>query len=285
MFLHFEMIPDRLPDSLKDLIVQFPPGVLQFEVGVQTFNEEVCELISRRQDNDLVEQNLGWLRENTGVHVHADLIVGLPGETAESFAAGFDRLVRMGPHEIQVGILKRLRGTPIVRHDQEGEMIYSPHPPYEILSTRFMDFSTVHEMRRFAKYWDMIANSGNFVETLPLVWQQKHREVELDQVDKRVSPFVEFRALAGWLFTSEQKTHGIPLTRLIERMFEYLTDVIGLVPEYVAATLWRDYQRGGRSDRPHCLRPYIELESKKEGRLINQNAAGPKRQTRHWMGS
>ena len=75
MFLHFELIPDRLPNSLQQLIAQFPPGALQFEVGIQTFNDEVSELISRHQDNSLVEQNLSWLREHTSVHVHADFIV------------------------------------------------------------------------------------------------------------------------------------------------------------------------------------------------------------------
>ncbi len=110
LFLHFEMIPDRLPDSLKTLITKFPPGVLQFEIGVQTFNEEVGRLISRRQDNIKLEENFGFLRRETGVHIHADLIVGLPGESYESFAAGFDRLYRLRPQEIQVGMLKRLKG-------------------------------------------------------------------------------------------------------------------------------------------------------------------------------
>src|SRR6185312_9197727 len=85
MFLHFEMIPDRLPEALRDPIRKFPPGALQFEVGIQTFNEEVAARISRRQDNARLSDNLRFLREQTGVHVHADLIVGLPGETIESF--------------------------------------------------------------------------------------------------------------------------------------------------------------------------------------------------------
>jgi radical SAM superfamily enzyme YgiQ (UPF0313 family) len=124
LFVHFEMIPDRLPQALRELIREFPPGVLQFEVGIQTFNEQVAKLISRRQDNARAEENLRWLREETGVHVHADLIVGLPGEDMASFAAGFDRLVALGPQEIQVGLLKRLRGTPIVRHDRDWGMVY-----------------------------------------------------------------------------------------------------------------------------------------------------------------
>src|SRR5204863_227316 len=136
MFLHFEMIPDRLPDALRGTIQRFPPGALQFEVGIQTFDEEVAKRISRRQDVRKVEENLRWLRAATGVHVHADLIVGLPGEDVETFGRGFDRLVALGPHEIQVGMLKRLRGTPIVRHDAAWGMVYSPAPPHEILQTR-----------------------------------------------------------------------------------------------------------------------------------------------------
>ncbi len=123
-FFHFEMIPDRLPESLREIIAKFPPGALQFEVGIQTFNEEVAQLISRRQNYEKLADNFHFLRAETGVHIHADLIVGLPGETLESFAAGFDRLIALGPQEIQVGILKRLRGTPIVRHDAEWQMVY-----------------------------------------------------------------------------------------------------------------------------------------------------------------
>ena len=171
LFLHFEMIPDRLPEALRDLIRKFPRGALQFEVGVQTFNEEVAARISRRQDNQKLADNLNFLRQETGVHVHADLIVGLPGEDLDSFARGFDRLVAMGPQEIQVGILKRLRGTPIVRHDAQWNMIYSPNPPYEILQNRDITFEMMQQMRRFSRYWDLIANRGNFLATLPMLWK------------------------------------------------------------------------------------------------------------------
>ena len=133
---HFEMVPDRLPEPLREVISRFPSGALQFEVGIQTFDEEVGSRIKRRQNYTRLENNFRFLREHTGVHLHADLIAGLPGETLESFAAGFDRLIELRPQEIQVGILKRLRGTPIVRHDTEWQMVYNPHPPYEILQNR-----------------------------------------------------------------------------------------------------------------------------------------------------
>lgn len=275
MFLHFELIPDRLPETLKDVIARFPAGALQFEVGIQTFNDSVSELISRRQDNHQVEQNLTWLREHTSVHVHADLIVGLPGESMESFAAGFDRLVHLAPHEIQVGILKRLRGTPIIRHDQEWQMIYSPHPPYEILSTSLLDFAAIQELRRFAKYWDTIANSGNFVETTPLLWHGLPGE-------PAHSPFAEFRHLAHLLFQREGQSHGISLSRLVELLFEYLTQEKHFAPAVAAAAIWHDYQRGGRSDKPMCLRPYITEQT--DIKRSSSTSTVPKRQGRRLNG-
>ncbi|MDP1568079.1 MAG: radical SAM protein, partial [Polaromonas sp.] len=126
VFVHFEVVPDSLPDRLKELIAQFPEGALQFEVGIQSFNPEVQQRISRKQDNGKTADNLRWLVTQSRAHVHADLIFGLPGETLESFAEGFDRLFGLRPHEIQFGVLKRLRGTPITRHTDGFAMVYDP---------------------------------------------------------------------------------------------------------------------------------------------------------------
>lgn len=264
MFLHFEMIPDRLPESLRELISKFPVGSLQFEIGVQTFNESVGELISRRQDNDKLIDNFRFLREKTSVHIHADLIIGLPGESVESFGKGFDRLVALGPQEIQVGILKRLKGTPITRHDDGWEMVYSAGPPFEILSNRLIDFELMQRLRRFARYWDLIANSGNFVESRELIWHEEN------------SPFECFLRLSDWLFDLEGRAHGIPLARLSERLFEFLTKVHGVDPSEASARLWRDYVRGGRRDRPAFLRHFDLPQPEKA-----LDAAVPLRQHRH----
>lgn len=247
LFLHFEMVPDRLPDPLRELIARFPAGVLQFEVGIQTFTVEVSALISRRQDYSKLHNNLEFLRTQTGVHVHADLIVGLPGETTESFAAGFDQLVALRPQEIQVGMLKRLKGTPIIRHDAEWGMVYSPAAPFEILQTRTIPFAEMQRLRRFARYWDLVSNSGNFLETTPLLWTG-------------ISPFAGFAEFCDWLHAEAAQTHGIALKRLAELLFRFLVEVRGRLPGEVAETVFADYCRGGRSDRPPFLQPYISDE-------------------------
>lgn len=242
LFLHFEMIPDRLPERLRELIARFPEGVLQFEIGVQTFNDNVGELISRRQDNQQLAENFRFLRQNTGVHIHADLIIGLPGETLESFASGFDRLVALEPQEIQVGILKRLKGTPIVRHDGEWQMTYSSRPPFEILCNRLIDFATMHRLRRFARYWDLVANSGNFARSYPLMWADG------------ASAFARFLQFSDWLYAREKRSHGIPLGKLAEILYVFLTDQLHIDEQDVAVSIWTDYVLGGRKDKPSFLR-------------------------------
>ncbi|HXS69873.1 MAG TPA: DUF4080 domain-containing protein [Candidatus Polarisedimenticolia bacterium] len=265
-FYHFEMIPDRLPEALREIISAFPPGALQFEVGIQTFNEHVGALIKRRQNYDRLEDNFHFLRGQTGVHIHADLIVGLPGETLESFAAGFDRLIALGPQEIQVGILKRLRGTPIVRHDADWQMIYSQHPPYEILQNKLIDFATMQKLRRFARYWDMVGNSGNFVDTTPLIWRD-------------ASPFHTFMRWSEWLHAKTGRTDSIALMRLMELLFEFLTVEMGQDPRHVAEKMWSDYRRGGRHDKPGFLKDHLPEQT-----ITTEPKARPalpKRQARH----
>jgi radical SAM superfamily enzyme YgiQ (UPF0313 family) len=265
-FYHFEMIPDRLPAELRQVIAQFPPGALQFEVGIQTFNPEVGHHISRRQNYERLADNLNFLRNDTRVHIHADLIVGLPGETVESFAAGFDQLIGLGPQEIQVGILKRLRGTPIVRHDAEWRMIYNAQPPYEILQNRLIDFATMQRLRRFAKYWDLVGNSGNFVGTTPLIWRGE-------------SPFANFLRFSDWLYARIARTDSIALARLAELLFEFLTGELKLDAPRVAETLLRDWQRGGRREVPEFLREFLPAENGSHAPA--SKTLLPKRQARH----
>lgn len=281
LFVHFEMVPDRLPSALREIIARFPPGALQFEVGIQTLNPEVEQRISRRQNHERLEDNLRWLRTQSGVHLHADLIAGLPGESLESFANGFDRLVSLGPQEIQVGILKRLRGTPIVRHDQEWGMVYSPLPPYEVLQTSLLDFATLARLRRFSRFWDIFANSGNFSETLPLVWETSPDVDPADEIHRHRSPFWRFLDFADWLRVSGIQTGGIAQLRQFELLFRFLTGPLRHPEERIRPALRRDFVRGGRHEMPAWLRDADHpLPSALAPPSANRPKA-PKRQRRH----
>ena len=267
LFLHFEMIPDRFPEGLRGLIGKFPAGALQFEVGIQSFNAEVANNISRRQNVARLEDNLRFLKAHSGVHVHADLIAGLPGESLESFAAGFDRLWRLGPQEIQVGILKRLRGTPIIRHDQPFAMVYSPLAPYELLANRDLDFATLQQVKRFARHWDALGNSGRFSRTLPLL---------LDQ-PRRASPFWNCWDFSQHLHARMGKQLGISPANLAGELFLHLRDA-GVDPAALEACLTADHLASGGRGRPACLAPAVAAPR------ANPPPAANRRQQRHASG-
>ncbi|HYW55834.1 MAG TPA: DUF4080 domain-containing protein [Polaromonas sp.] len=266
IFVHFEVVPDSLPDRLKDLIAQFPDGSLQFEVGIQSFNPEVQQRISRKQDNDKTADNLRWLVVQSRAHVHADLIFGLPGETLESFGEGFDRLYALAPHEIQFGILKRLRGTPITRHTDDFAMVYDPQTPYTILQNSTVDFQTMQRIKRFARYWDMVANSGRFSAALRLLLEP-------------VSAFGHFLAFSDWLWLTTAKTHEFALEKLVDLIFHHLTEVRGLSESEVRTALLADYLASGARARPQSLAAL--LQARPQDASSSPKASRTARQDRH----
>lgn len=259
-FLHFELVPDHLPERLKAGIVKFPAGTLQFEIGIQTFDPEVQARISRRQKNDVAEENLRWLRQHSAAHLHVDLIAGLPGEDVARFAAGFDRLVALAPHEIQFGILKRLRGAPIARHTQTHALRFNPDPPYNILATDVIDFATMQRLSRFARYWDIVANSGRYSRTLPRLLG--------------ATPFARFLAFSDWLYETTGQTHALAHERLVHLMHDYFAQVLG---EDAAADLAADYHGAGGRSRLRFEPEDAELPAPRAAR----GGSTPKRQQRH----
>ena len=273
LFVHFEVIPDQLPDRLKDMIAKFPPGVLQFEVGIQSFNVDVQQRISRRQDNDKTTANLLWLVQESNAHLHTDLIFGLPGETLESFATGFDRLHALGPHEIQLGILKRLRGTPIARHTAEYGMVYDAGPPYTVRQTGSVDATTMERFTRFARYWDMVANSGRFKQTLPVLLGGGRGDEE-----GQASPFHAFLGFADWLWRTTGKTSGLSPEALVDALFDYLGTEVGLPAPGVQQALLADYVASGARASPRSLKGLLPRQAAPQASAAKTLA---QRQERH----
>ncbi|HYH43370.1 MAG TPA: DUF4080 domain-containing protein [Burkholderiales bacterium] len=263
LFVHFEVIPDHLPDKLKEAIARFPAGSLQFEVGIQTWNADVQAAISRRQDNAKSEANLRWLRSASSALVHVDLIAGLPGEDLESFGRGFDRLYALEPHEIQVGILKRLRGTPIARHTEAHAMRYNPDPPYNVLQTDRIGFADMQRVSRFARYWEIVGNSGRFRRGLRLLAGE--------------APYARFMQFSDWLYARTGKTHEIALERLFEHVHAFLTTELGASVEPVSAALLADYEASGARGRVSFM-PGAVLRPE---RVRSGTARGALRQARH----
>ena len=244
-FAHFEVIPDHFPASLREKIQRFPHGALQLEIGIQTLNLEIANNISRQLKLDKIQDNISFLENETTAHIHLDLIVGLPGESLESFGANLDKLMSMSSCEIQIGILKKLSGTHIKRHDIEFKMVYSNIPPYDILSNSELSFNDIQVMKRFARFWDLTYNSGNFKKSLPLLWGEE-------------SVYENFYAFGLWMYEITDSTWKISLQRLGELLFSYLTEVKKLDAQSVADDMLVDMMKLKGRAIPAYLKPYAD---------------------------
>jgi hypothetical protein len=172
----------------------------------------------------------------------------LPGEDVSSFARGFDALVTLKPHEMQVGLLERLKGTPIARHEATHGLVYSPLPPFEILRTAVLIFDEVNALRRFARTWDAFGNSGHFVLTMRRV------------LDEAPSAFGAVSRLSAWLQRQDVGSSGVALTRKFRLLFSFLTGELGWNRTVAAESLFDDYRRSGKTDRPSWLASLPDAE-------------------------
>ncbi len=240
--VHLEITPSCLTPPWRELLQRAPPDLLRLEVGVQTFDEEISARIGRPQSAAAAEDALRFLRQETTALIHADLIAGLPGQTLENFAADFDRMIRLQPHELQIGILKRLRGTAIARHDTEWQVRWNPEPPYDILENKLLDAATLAALKRFARFWELLGNRGRFSQTLPLLWCAPGD-----------SPFPKVWKLCAHLFPRFGKVHGIPLLELAYALAEHLITTLGRDRAAVLAALRADLSRLGALHLPNWL--------------------------------
>lgn len=275
LFLHFEVVPDHLPEALKEMIQRFPPGSLQFEIGIQTFNPQVQQRISRRQDNDKAKANLEWIKQNTNAYIHADLIFGLPGESLESFAQSFNTLVDLAPHEVQLGILKRLKGSPIIRHTQAHQLVFSPNPPFAIVSSDQLTYSQVQIMTRFARYWDLIANSGRFKNSLPLILANESNT-------ESQTPFFRFEHLSREIFARTEQTHKIALNRLFDLVFDIGSEVLDINAQLLTNAIEEDFLESGQKSYPKVLQRRQKEQKHHRKSQQKLSSSHKSRQARHY---
>jgi hypothetical protein len=170
------------------------------------------------------------------------------------------------PHEIQLGLLKRLRGTPIARHTVAHGMVYDVHPPYTVQQTAALDADTVQRLTRTARYWDLVANSGRFRATLPVLLQGD-------------SAFTAFMAWSDWLWTTTATTQGLTPEDLVDALFGYLSTQRGLPVDEVRAALLGDYVASGARAMPQCLRAVLPRQQAPAQRDPSRTLA--QRQDRH----
>ncbi len=159
---HFEISADILTEEEIKLLSKAPLGRFQFEVGVQTTNDEVLKNINRRVNFKDIKEKVCEMEKIKNIKQHLDLIAGLPGEDYESFKKSFNQVYSIRPEEIQLGFLKLLKGSSMRKEAEFWGMVYSPYPPYEILKTKDMSYEEIRILKKVENMVDKYYNSQKF---------------------------------------------------------------------------------------------------------------------------
>ena len=185
---HFEIKADILSPAAVSFLQTVPKGRFQLEIGVQSTDADVLQAIGRKDDWGRLKDTVAALLKSGNMHIHMDLIAGLPLQDLKSFAQSFDDVYGLGPHALQLGFLKILSGTEMERVSDRHGLIYMAQPPYEVLATKYLNYKEMRFLKTLEEVFDLTANSGRFPFTLAYL---------AEQVGKG-SAFSLFRKLTEW---------------------------------------------------------------------------------------
>ena len=163
---HFEIAADLLGEEEMELLAKMRPGLVQLEIGVQTTNTQTLEAIRRKTDLQEIQRITARINQGRNVHQHLDLIAGLPYEGMDSFRRSFNDVYAMKPEQLQLGFLKVLKGSYMEEMASAYGLTYSSIPPYEVLSTRWLSYDGILELKEVEDMVEVYYNSRQFTCTL-----------------------------------------------------------------------------------------------------------------------
>jgi hypothetical protein len=159
---HFEIAPDLFSEEMFLFLEGVPPDLFQFEIGIQSTNPETLAAVNRKMDVAKALATIRRLRQIGTIHLHVDLILGLPLESAATFAASVRACLATEPHQLQMGLLKVLPDTAIAREVKEHDIIACQDPPYQVLATRWLDHQTLSRLYWLGECIEAFYNKGYF---------------------------------------------------------------------------------------------------------------------------
>ncbi len=246
---HFEIAPDRISEEMFAFLATVAPGRFQFEIGIQSTHPPTLAAINRRIDPDVARITVSRLAAADNIHLHADLILGLPHETRRSYLQSFADIFAMGSHYIQMGLLKILPDTAISINAEEFGYTYCQKPPYSVLASKCLDADTLQELYWFSECVEKFCNNRYF----PSLWSYLRRQDE--DVSLFFSQLLRL-ALEERLFQlapTQQFLCSILVAAISNREDE------GLIRELLVY----DWFRCGQKNLPDCL-----AGSRKDGRSL-----------------
>ncbi len=163
---HFEIAADLLDEEEISFLATLRPAQIQFEIGVQSTNQDTVAAIHRKMDLNRLKINVDRVRAGRNIHQHLDLIAGLPLEDYRSFEQSFSQVYEMAPDQLQLGFLKVLKGSPMEESCKEYGIVYRDNPPYEVLFTKDLPYEDILKLKGICDMVEIYYNSGQFANAM-----------------------------------------------------------------------------------------------------------------------
>lgn len=239
---HFEIAADILDEEELTLLNRFRPGAVQLEIGVQSTNVKTIEEINRRMDVDKLRRVVKRIHDGGNIHIHLDLIAGLPYEDYVSFGKSFDDVYAMKPEQLQLGFLKVLKGSKMHEKAEEYGIVYRTKPPYEVLFTKWITYDEICRLKQIEEMTEIYYNSNQFTVTLPLL------------VSRFSSPFAFFEKLAAYYENCGFFTKSPARSHRYQVLLSFVRDCVDVTPQeeqlYVESLTVDLYLRENCKTRP-----------------------------------
>ncbi len=176
---HFEISADLLNGEELALLGKMRPGLVQLEIGVQSTNPQTLQEIRRFASLDRLRHSVVRIHAEHNIHVHLDLIAGLPYEDMDSFIRSFNDVYAMRPEQLQLGFLKVLKGSYMEEMASEYGLVYRECPPYEVLYTKWLSYDDVIRLKKVEEMVELYYNSGQFTHILPVLLRRFESAFEM----------------------------------------------------------------------------------------------------------
>lgn len=168
---HFELAGDLLDDETLRLLKSAPPGLMQFEIGIQSTNQDTIAAVSRKISFEDLAGKIKQLMEAGNIHIHVDLIAGLPQEDLARFRQSVNEVLGLRPHVLQLGFLKLLKGSRLRAEADRYGYRYQQHPPYEVLGNNWMSYADLLELKDVEQVLERYYNSGQFSSAMAYLFE------------------------------------------------------------------------------------------------------------------
>jgi len=184
---HFEMCGELITQRLIDRLKDARPGQMQFEIGIQSTNRQTLEAVNRTENFEKAKANIEQILSFKNIHVHLDLIAGLPFEDYRTFRTSFNQVYAMKPDMLQLGFLKLLKGTHIRENAASYGYVYRRKAPYEVISNNCISAEEIARIKQIEAVLDLYYNKGGFIRSLKELIKMNGKE-----------PFDFYEALAAY---------------------------------------------------------------------------------------